>query len=90
MVRNQSRVSDTGSIVLERTALPSQADLTQLTQFLTDLGKDDSMKERLTTLMSPSKMKLESTSQAPSTGTLNKDISISLPDQDTMQITNSL
>ena len=43
-------------ICLEKTSLPSQADITHLTQFLSELGKDDSMKERLTSLMlSPSK-----------------------------------
>ena len=43
-------------ICLEKSSLPSQADITHLTQFLSELGKDDSMKERLTSLMlSPSK-----------------------------------
>ncbi|KAL5258557.1 hypothetical protein ACHWQZ_G009141 [Mnemiopsis leidyi] len=43
-------------ICLEKSSLPSQADITHLTQFLTELGKDDSVKERLTSLMlSPSK-----------------------------------
>ena len=53
------------SICLDRSALPSQADITQLTQFLTELGRDNSMKERLSTLIqSPPKVKSERNSSS--------------------------
>ncbi|XP_063679927.1 uncharacterized protein LOC134815337 isoform X2 [Bolinopsis microptera] len=50
-------------ICMEKSSLPSQADITQLTQFLTDLGKNDSMKETLSNIMlSPTKLRTDSAS----------------------------
>ena len=50
-------------IFMEKSSLPSQADITQLTQFLTDLGKNDSMKETLSNIMlSPTKLRTDSAS----------------------------
>lgn len=43
---------------MDKTALPSQADFTQLTQFLKGLGKDGSMKERISSLMVASPVKV--------------------------------
>ena len=45
------------SICMDKTTLPTQADITQLTQFLQDLSKDTSIKERLSSLIaSPRKI----------------------------------
>ena len=76
-------------ICLEKSSLPSQADITHLTQFLSELGKDDSMKERLTSLMlSPSKTSQNSVEESSVTenDTSQKSVEdLSVTENDTCQ-----